>query len=78
MNKQPDVLHIHHETRAIPNNKVLTAYVEGGESEVVPPMRTAGLDGSGEVIGVADTGLGGLCLRDVGRPSLRDAVLFGM
>lgn len=49
-------MHIHPEPRAEANNKVLTAYVEGG-SESETPMRTAGLDGSGEVIGVSDTGL---------------------
>ena len=37
-------------------NKVLTAYVEGGDPSETP-MRDAGLDGTGQVIGLSDTGL---------------------
>lgn len=49
-------MHIHPEAKPAPTNKVLTAYVEGG-GDSSTPMRSAGLDGSGEVIGVTDTGL---------------------
>lgn len=49
-------MHIHPEARPEATNKVLTAYVEGG-GDSSTPMRSAGLDGSGEVIGVTDTGL---------------------
>lgn len=49
-------MHIHPEARAVANNKVLTAYVEGGEPSETP-MRAAGLTGSGEIIGITDTGL---------------------
>lgn len=55
-------MHIHSESRAVPTNKVLTAYMEGGELETAPPMRLMGLNGTGEVIGVADTGVGELRL----------------
>lgn len=54
---QPEVIHIHPDARPKALNKVLTAYVEGGETNESTPMRSAGLDGAGEVIGVADTGL---------------------
>lgn len=54
--EQPDVLHIHPEAKVEANNKVLTAYVEGGE-ELETPIRDVGLNGTGEVIGVTDTGL---------------------
>lgn len=49
-------MHIHPEARVEANNKVLTAYIEGGEPTETP-MRLAGLTGTGEVIGVTDTGL---------------------
>ncbi|CAN0192846.1 unnamed protein product [Ectocarpus sp. 13 AM-2016] len=49
-------MHIHPEPRAEANNKVLTAFIEGGEPTETP-MRVAGLTGAGQVIGVTDTGL---------------------
>ncbi|CAM9356120.1 unnamed protein product, partial [Ectocarpus sp. 8 AP-2014] len=56
LSAQPEVMHIHPEPRAEANNKVLTAYIEGGEPTETP-MRVAGLTGAGQVIGVTDTGL---------------------
>lgn len=56
LEQQPNVMHIHPDAKIVANNKVLTAYVEGGGEEETP-MRDVGLDGSGEVIGVSDTGL---------------------
>lgn len=53
---QPEVMHIQPEPKVEANNKVLTAYIEGGEPTETP-MRSAGLTGAGEVIGVTDTGL---------------------
>lgn len=53
---QPEVMHIQPEPRVEANNKVLTAYIEGGEATETP-MRSAGLTGAGQVIGVTDTGL---------------------
>ncbi|CAM9658201.1 unnamed protein product [Choristocarpus tenellus] len=53
---QPEVLHIQPEARVMPQNKVATAYTEGGDI-MDTPMRIAGLDGSGEVVGVVDSGL---------------------
>ena len=49
-------MHIQPEARVEANNKVLTAYIEGGEP-LETPMRSAGLTGAGEIIGVVDTGL---------------------
>eukprot|EP00903_Cladosiphon_okamuranus_P005711 g5671.t1 len=56
LSAQPEVMHIQPEARVEANNKVLTAYIEGGEPTETP-MRSAGLTGAGEVIGVTDTGL---------------------
>lgn len=49
-------MHIHPEARAEASNKVLTAYMEGGDTTETP-MRDSGLDGTGQVIGLTDTGL---------------------
>eukprot|EP00752_Nemacystus_decipiens_P012771 g11310.t1 len=56
LSAQPEVMHIQPEARVEANNKVLTAYIEGGEP-LETPMRSANLTGVGEVIGVTDTGL---------------------
>lgn len=53
---QAEVMHIQAEPRVEANNKVLTAYIEGGEPTETP-MRSAGLTGAGEIIGITDTGL---------------------
>lgn len=53
---QPEVMHIQPEARLEAGNKVLAAYMEGGEPTDTP-MREAGLTGAGEIIGITDTGL---------------------
>ncbi|CAM9260527.1 unnamed protein product [Discosporangium mesarthrocarpum] len=56
LSAQPEVLHIQPEAKAFFLNKEATSYAEGS-SGGSRPMLAAGLDGSGEVIGVADSGL---------------------
>eukprot|EP00904_Undaria_pinnatifida_P010529 jgi/Undpi1/6606/HiC_scaffold_20.g09085.m1 len=56
LSAQPEVMHIHPDARAEATNKVVSAYIEGGEPTETP-MREAGLNGAGQIIGISDTGL---------------------